>query len=296
MRLRQLPYCFSLLFLVATISFAEGDIPRGLRPSSGHDSPPASTPAAAPSSTSLTPTTVPKTPSPAPVETPAVPEPDTQQGVETTWFGHSFVYLVTKSGVRIAIDPFGERVKLPFPRRLAAEVVLISYDADDRDAGERLNGAPMVFRGVTGIGTNRAGGILFRGTESWRDASMGRQLGANVIYSFELDGVRFCHLGGIGYPLNSLRLQEIGHVDVLFVPVGNPDMSIAVLWDIAKKTEAKWIVPIAYQNVAAGFPNLRPLDDFLRKDVPAVRVDSNIFHFSPDTLPKVPTVLILKSP
>lgn len=302
MTLRRLLFYFCLLLWVTGDSFAQSS-PRGIRPSSNQDSPSPTTNSITTNSVPATATTppahkstVPTTALATPAAPAAEPEVEKKQGVETTWYGHSFVYFVTRSGVRIAIDPFSERVALPFPRGLSAEVALISYDADDRDGGDRLSGAPMVFRGVTGVGMNRAGGILFRGTESWRDASMGRRSGKNIIYSFELDGVRFCHLGGIGYPLSSTKLQEIGHVDVLFVPVGNAEITIPALWDIATKTEAKWIVPIAYQNTAAGFPDLRPLTEFLVKEHPVVHADSNVFRFSPDSLPKEPTVLVLKTP
>lgn len=271
--------------------------PRGLRPSKTQTTPQPTPPTQSetPSSTpSSSPT--PEEPSPAISTAKPLPPIPSTDGVEVKWFGHSFVYFITRSGVRIAIDPFTDSVKLPFPRNLQAEVALISYESDDRGGGERLNGAPMIFRGITGLGVNRAGGILFRGVESWRDSSMGRKLGINITYSFELDGVRFCHLGGLGHPLTSIKLQDIGRVDVLFVPAGNLAITPHALWELARKMNAKWVVPIAYQNTKAGLENLRPLDDFLRSDVPVVKVDSNVYHFTPAGLPKEMTTLILKSP
>lgn len=41
-----------------------------------------------------------------------------------------------------------------------------------------------------------------------------------LIFCFEIDKVKICHLGGLGHKLTSEMVDEIGDVDVLFVPVG----------------------------------------------------------------------------
>ncbi|MDD2677330.1 MAG: MBL fold metallo-hydrolase, partial [Methylacidiphilaceae bacterium] len=47
------------------------------------------------------------------------------------WYGHAFIYLIASSGIRIAIDPFGdETVHYRFPASLQADVVLISNEAN----------------------------------------------------------------------------------------------------------------------------------------------------------------------
>ncbi|HNU36182.1 MAG TPA: MBL fold metallo-hydrolase, partial [Methanomassiliicoccales archaeon] len=40
------------------------------------------------------------------------------------------------------------------------------------------------------------------------------------IFHLTLDGVRFCHLGDLGHMLSDAQVEELGEVDVLFVPVG----------------------------------------------------------------------------
>ena len=41
-----------------------------------------------------------------------------------------------------------------------------------------------------------------------------------IIFCFEIDKVKVCHLGELGHKLTTEMTEEIGDVDVLFVPVG----------------------------------------------------------------------------
>ncbi|MFZ5807397.1 MAG: MBL fold metallo-hydrolase [Verrucomicrobiota bacterium] len=227
--------------------------------------------------------------------------PVATNGVQCQWFGHSFIYLTSQSGVRVAMDPFSEEISLPFPKQLHADVVLISYEGLDRSGGERLFGAPQIFRSVTGIGANRASGVLFRGIETYRDSSRGKNLGRNTVYVFELDNLRFCHLGGIGYPLSRQNVDDIGRVDVLFLPVGNQILSVDELREMASHLEAKWIVPITYYSETGGFKDLRRIEEFLedcklKAGIPIKQIDANDFIFRVKEMPDQPTILLLQKP
>ncbi|MFH1067686.1 MAG: MBL fold metallo-hydrolase [bacterium] len=240
-------------------------------------------------------------PSPSPQEEQLAPHPAPTDGVQMQWFGHSFIYLISSSGLRVAIDPFGEEIKLPFPNDLHADVVLIAYESEDRQGGERLGGAPQVFRGITGVGENRACGLIFRGVETFRNPSPEKNWGVNTAYVFELDGVRFCHLGGIGSPLNDEQVKEIGSADVLFAPIGNKQITTKEFWKMAQQLQAKWIVPIAYYNPQAGFDALRPLEECIEEfkivqNCEAKEAEGNAFVFRKESLPSQPTLLLLKLP
>lgn len=210
-----------------------------------------------------------------------------------TWYGHSFIYLISKSGVRVAIDPFGEGVRLPFPKDLNADIVLISYEATDRNGADQLKGSPQVFRGIAGSGTHRVCGILFKGVETWRDHSRGIQKGKNIVYIVEMDGIRFCHLGGIGDKLKTEHYDQIGHVDVLFIPIGNPLLSVADLFEMTKKLDAKLIVPIAYCDAEAGMAHLRSPDEFNKNYPEVIKPQEKEAHKQHNKLPAKPTLLML---
>lgn len=231
-----------------------------------------------------------------PTDMPGVATPP-ESGTLVQWFGHAFVYLTASSGIRIAINPFSDGVvDYEFPASLPADIVLISCESPDHSGGKELFGLPQVFRSLAGEGLNNANGITFRGSPSFRDDQGGRQLGRNTIYSFTLDGVRYCHPGALGHSLDFRTRSQIGKVDVLFLPVGNRLLSNNQLWELAQSLKARWIVPITYQTPKSRRLELRSLDEFEKRDIPVRDVGTPEFIFQAETLPEVPTLLLLKSP
>lgn len=228
-------------------------------------------------------------------EAPAEKPKSATNGVRCDWFGHAFIYLTSGSGVRVGIDPFGEdSVAYDFPKRLDADVVLMSCESPDRSGGARLNGSPQLFRSITAIGINQANGILFSGIESTRDLQAGRT--RNAIFTFEMDHIRFCHLGGLGTSLDSRQKSAIGRVDVLFLPVGNPGMRPSDWSRIIEDLKVKWVVPIAGQTRRNSDYTSRTIEEFLALGLPSHREKGSTFIFNRDELPKTATALILAEP
>lgn len=218
-------------------------------------------------------------------------------GVECEWFGHGFVYLVSESGVRVALDPFEEgSVGYDFPQNLAADVVLVSSESAERSGGVQLGGNPQLFRSVAGVGSNRANGIIFRGVRTFRDNRGGRDLGMNTVYVFELDRIRFVYLGSLGHRLNKAQVGEIGRADVLFVPVGSPQLKAADWHRAVEDLKARWVVPIAYRTEKSGLAGGLPLSEVDMKDFAFKKVAGSKFVFTRDSLPDKPTLLLLESP
>ena len=163
------------------------------------------------------------------------------------YYGHGFAYVITTTGVRIALDPYGDdTVHYPFPERLPADIVLASCEREDHNASSRLFGAPQAFRSVTGIGLNNARGLLFRGTRTYLDKEQGARGGTNTVFSFSIDGVRIVHLGNIGHVLSATQREEVGSADVLFLPVGNKDLTPADLARNVSDLNARIVIPICY--------------------------------------------------
>jgi L-ascorbate metabolism protein UlaG (beta-lactamase superfamily) len=225
----------------------------------------------------------------APVEAP--------KRVNVRWYGQSFVYLTTTTGVRVAIDPYGEStVTYPFPPRLSADVVLISNESEAYSSAERIFGSPLVFRSITSIGLNRASGFTFKGVHTYKDRDKGKRAGTNTIYTFTLDEVRFAHLGCLGHPLDSRIREEIGYVDVLFVPVGLKTLAVEEWRRIAKELKARVIVPVAYKSNYNANLDLRPLDEFLQGETNVVTLKSDQFDISHQELPVEPAIYIPQYP
>jgi len=233
---------------------------------------------------------VPWTPVHASQPAPAPPPPP----LTIRYYGHAFVYIITSTGVRIALDPYDENTgTYTFPARLPADVVLVSNEADDHSASNRLFGSPQVFRSITAIGSNNARGLFFQGIQTYRDKEQGAQHGTNAVFRFQVDGIRFAHLGGIGHVPDSTQVSEIGQVDVLFLPVGNLDLTIADLNKTAAELGAKIIIPIKYKTDFTPDLALRGLDEYLAGRQNVRDLKASEFNLTPAEIPAAPTVYVM---
>jgi L-ascorbate metabolism protein UlaG (beta-lactamase superfamily) len=217
-------------------------------------------------------------------------------GVNVHWYGHGFVYLTSSVGIRAAIDPFGDNtVHYKFPIHLSADFVLISNESEDHSAADQIFGNPLIFRSVMAVGLNRANGIPFHGIALQKDPN--GQGEANTAFTLTFDGVTFCYLGQINMPLLQQEREELGHADVVFLPVGVQNLSVAELNQVVKDLGATMVIPINYKTDFSGDLPLRSLDEYLSATkFPERKVNSDEIVVTRATLPLTPTVYTLKSP
>jgi len=247
---------------------------------------------AAPAAAATNAPAVPPPPAPAaPVLPLAVPG-----GINIHWYGHGFIYITSSVGVRAAIDPFGQNtVHYQFPDHITADFVLITHEAEDHAMADRIFGNPQIFRSVTAVGLNRANGTEFHGTALQRDVD--GKGGSDTAFTLNFDGITMGYLGQISQPLNSQEKTQLGKVDVLFLPVGLPTLTVAQLNQVVLDLGARVIIPINYRTDKSGDLPLRTLDEYLAgTHFPVQRFDTDEIALKQDALPASPTVYVLKSP
>ena len=145
------------------------------------------------------------------------------------------------------------------------------------------------------IGLNRANGMAFYGVALQKDPT--GQGGANTAFILSFDGVKFCYLGQINMPLLAQERQELGHADVVFLPVGLQALSVNDLNQVVKDLGATMVIPINYKTDLSGILPLRSLDEYLSATkFPVRKVNSDEIVISRGMLPAEPTVYVLKSP
>ena len=155
-----------------------------------------------------------------------------------TYCGMAFVKVQFGDTV-VAFNPFG---KLPGLKetRFGADVALVSMrdkafsETDNLVYGERQ---PFI---VSGPGEYEVKGIYVKGV-----ATPGKDDKINTAYSLTLDGINICHLGGINKTTITADAQEqLGEIDILFVPVGDGMLTPEDAEKIATTLEPKMIVPL----------------------------------------------------
>ncbi len=98
------------------------------------------------------------------------------------------------------------------------DIILISSEQPQVSNDELAANSPQVFRDRAALGRFSSRGVSFHGVST----SKSNAEDENVAFVWRMDGVIFCHLGLPAGPLTPTVAAEIGRVDVLFLPVGNP--------------------------------------------------------------------------
>jgi L-ascorbate metabolism protein UlaG (beta-lactamase superfamily) len=185
------------------------------------------------------------------------------------WFGQS-AFLLNGGAGSVMIDPFdgplarerGTQWDYPDIEGVEPDLLLITHEHFDHSNQDAIGGDPQVIRSTAGSFETKFGDVLAIASE--HDPSAGTERGPNAIFSFELDGLRICHLGDLGQSaLRDEQLAAIGRPDLLMVPVGGHfTIDAEAAAEVVRVLGPAIVVPMHYGSPAVGLP-LAPVDDFL---------------------------------
>ncbi len=208
------------------------------------------------------------------------------------YLGHSCFFIKADDGTSVLTDPYksgayGGALTYGFISD-AADIAVLSHDHEDHADLSSLPNQPLQ------VTTDcRARGIEFDTIETFHDDVQGKERGANRVTCFTLDGIRLCHLGDLGHVPNDEQVNEIGEVDVLFVPVGGrftvgPDEASQIVERIGPKIT----IPMHFKTEKCGFP-IEPVDTFLKDKKEIRRSPTSEVVLSKEDLPDTSTILFL---
>jgi len=136
--------------------------------------------------------------------------------------------------------------------------------------------------------------MTIRATLAYHDDVQGAKRGKDVIYSFALDGVNFCHVGDLGHLLTDEQIEHVGHVDVLLMPVGG-----FYTIDVDKVDEAvaqlgpRIVIPMHYKTEASKTLPIAPVNTYLDDKENVKKLGRNNVDIGPDDLPKTREIWVL---
>jgi L-ascorbate metabolism protein UlaG (beta-lactamase superfamily) len=212
--------------------------------------------------------------------------------VKVMWHGHSCFELQGKS-VTIVTDPF-KGIGIPEPRA-AGDIILCSHGHQDHNNTKPVLGKEgKVIEGF--VGSEKLKGVTIKGVAAFHDDALGSKRGKNSIYTFNLDGVQFCHLGDLGHELSQPEVEEIGRVDVLFVPVGGyftvgPETATKV----CEQLKPKIVIPMHYRmpELPPMFDLLKTVDVFLEGKKNTERLKGSVVEIEQSKLPMEMKIIVL---
>jgi L-ascorbate metabolism protein UlaG (beta-lactamase superfamily) len=210
------------------------------------------------------------------------------------WLGHACFCITSQSGLKLITDPYKTGLS---PRFLygqvndSADIVTVSHNHADHDDVSSVSGNPVIVREP---GISKVKGLEIKGIRTYHDRVNGAQLGSNIIFLFEMDGIRLAHLGDLGHPLSPEQLNELKDTDILFVPTGGgPTLDFQDAVDLWEHLKPRIVIPMHFATPRCLSP-MRNSEDLIRLGPYAQNIGAVEFSVTRQSLPTATQIFILE--
>ncbi len=184
--------------------------------------------------------------------------------MQIKYLGHASFLIKTREA-KVVTDPYDPYTGLKFPK-VEADIVTVSHHHKDHDRQDLVLGDKLV---LDWPGEYEKKGVRVFGFKSYHDKEQGKERGENILYKFETENISLLHCGDMGVVPNQELLDEIGDVDILFVPVGGfYTIDAAEAQEVVKAIEPSLVIPMHYKHSGLNqetFAKLTGLDEFLKR-------------------------------
>jgi L-ascorbate metabolism protein UlaG (beta-lactamase superfamily) len=208
-----------------------------------------------------------------------------------TYLGHSTFLLESPRLVRITTD-HNDYVRPP----MLPDIVTMNRAHDTHYTDRPDPGIKHVLRGWTPDGSPARHDVQVQDVRvrnvptNIRDWNGGTERNGNSIFIFEMGNLCIAHLGHLHHTLTQQQLNEIGRVDVVFVPVdGSMTLDLEGTIEVLQALKAPLMVPMHYFSAFT----LRRFLERARESWDVETADLPSFVISRATLPTKPKVLVL---
>lgn len=196
------------------------------------------------------------------------------------WLGHSCFKIKSEGGIRVLTDPFDDNVGYKLPS-VETDIVTTSHNHFDHNFVDCVKGN---FEVVSKVGNFYVKDIPITGIHTFHDGEMGGKRGDNIVYVFEMDGIRVCHLGDLGHTLSPAQIEMISRVDVLLIPVGGVyTITTEEAVEVVKQLNPGIVIPMHFCTPSLKF-DLGSVDDFLEKMGKGEKLNSQIIEIKKEDI------------
>jgi L-ascorbate metabolism protein UlaG (beta-lactamase superfamily) len=211
------------------------------------------------------------------------------------WLGHSCFRITSAEGKTLITDPYDIDAYpdslLYAPLDEAPDVVTLSHRHADHANTAILKGGPEI---VEARATQFAAGFSIRGISTYHDDQDGDARGDNTIFRIIVDQVSICHLGDLGHELTQARVDQIGEVDVLLIPVAGyftigSDQATRVM----EQLQPAITIPMHFRNDKCLF-EIDTVDRFLAGKADVEQPGVCDITITKENLPASPKIVVLE--
>ena len=208
--------------------------------------------------------------------------------LQIRWHGHSCFEIT--NDVTIVTDPHdGRSIGIPAPT-ITADIILVTHNHYDHNSVKTVQKDTSKI--ITDERKRTIENIQIMGIPAYHDNAHGERRGGMILYKFISDDVTFCHLGDLGHELDEKTIQQIGKIDILFIPVGgNYTIDAEQAWRVVQALKPKITIPMHYRIEGLSIP-VAGVDSFLEKNKYKVLKVGNEIDIEKDELPKEPEVWV----
>ena len=166
------------------------------------------------------------------------------------WLGHSCFLLTDAEGTRLLLDPCDPATGYDIGVH-EVDAVTSSHDHHDHNYFAAAGENALVIKEP---GEHTVNNVKVTGYATWHDDENGTLRGRNIMYLFEMDGLRVLHAGDLGCMPDEDTIKAICHVDVLLVPVGGVyTIGHREARELANTLGIKVLIPMHYHTEALQF-------------------------------------------
>ncbi|MBN2239406.1 MAG: MBL fold metallo-hydrolase [Dehalococcoidales bacterium] len=209
------------------------------------------------------------------------------------WLGHASFLITSENGTKIITDPYEPILGMNYGEiKESADVVTVSHEHGDHNNVATVQGSPQI---ITSSAPVEAAGITFTGIDTFHDASGGSERGTNIIFCFEVDGVKVCHFGDLGHMLTDAQAKAVGKPDVIMIPVGgNFTIDAATADAVIDAVKPAVVIPMHYSNDRCPEFPVAGVAGFIEDKENVTEADGSEVEYTPDTIPGNTQVVVLK--
>lgn len=179
--------------------------------------------------------------------------------LEIIYIGHSSFLLKTSIGKKILMDPF--KCKAIDDNLIGSiNLVTVSHSHLSHCYVDPFKDKCKILMET---GSYEETDLRITGISTYHDRDNGFRRGDNLLFIYELEGLKLCHLGDLGHIPKESTLSFLENLDVIFIPIGgNFTLNSKEACSLCKIINPKIIIPMHYKDFYTT-SNIQGVEDFI---------------------------------